>query len=110
NRSWTFGSAGRTRWWREYGPFLTVGALGQGIGLGLLTLLMHTDSPIHLSTTLLDDSSLLRTRVYWAQLLMIAVVTPLTFVLNKVWTFHAMRAEHRAAGTAGQRAGESTRK
>lgn len=100
NRSWTFGSAGRTSWWREYGPFLAVGALGQAIGLGLLTLLMHTDSPIHLSAAFFDDSTLLRTRVYWAQLIMIAVVTPITFTLNKVWTFHAMRAEHRAAGQA----------
>nr|WP_152817730.1 GtrA family protein [Pseudactinotalea sp. HY160] len=100
NRSWAFGTAGRTPWWREYWPFLAVGALGQAIGLALLTLLMHTDSPIHLSTTLLDDSTLLRTRVYWAQFIMIAVVTPVTFTLNKVWTFHAMRAVHRAENEA----------
>ena len=94
NRWWTFHSARHSRWWREYWPFLAVGLLGQAIGLVLLTLLMHRGSPLSLPTGLLDDSSGLRTRLYWAQLIVIVVVTPLSFVLNKLWTFAAVRTHH----------------
>ncbi|MGC4109119.1 MAG: GtrA family protein [Nocardioides sp.] len=94
NRWWTFRSSRHSAWWREYWPFLAVGMLGQAIGLVLLTLLMHRGSPISLPTGTLDDSSGLRTRLYWAQLIVIAVVTPLSFVLNKVWTFAAVRTHH----------------
>ena len=94
NRWWTFRSARHSRWWREYWPFLAVGMLGQAIGLVLLTLLMHRGSPISLPTGLLDDSSGFRTRLYWAQLIVIVVVTPLSFVLNKLWTFAAVRTHH----------------
>jgi putative flippase GtrA len=97
NRWWTFGSARHTRWWKEYWPFLAVGMLGQAIGLVLLTGLMNRGSPFALPTGLLDDSSGLRTRLYWAQLIVIVVVTPLSFVLNKLWTFAAVRTRHLAA-------------
>jgi putative flippase GtrA len=89
NRSWTFRSSKHRVWWKAYWPFLVVGLLGQAIGLVLLTLLMHHGSPLSLSTHLFNDSSGLRTRLYWAQLIVIVVVTPLAFVLNKVWTFAA---------------------
>jgi putative flippase GtrA len=91
NRRYTFRSAGHQRWWREYWPFLAVGLLGQAVGLVLLTLLMHHGSPISLPTDPLDDTTGLRTRLYWAQLIVIVVVTPLSFVLNKLWTFAAVR-------------------
>ena len=94
NRTWTFRTTKHARWWDEYWPFLAVGLLGQVIGLVLLTLLMHLDSPIHLSPTVFDDSTGFRTRLYWAQLIVIAVVTPVSFVLNKLWTFAAVRAHH----------------
>ena len=94
NRWWTFRSNRHAAWWREYWPFLAVGMLGQAIGLVLLTLLMHRRSPLSLPTHLLDDSSGLRTRLYWAQLIVIAVVTPLSYVLNKLWTFAAVRTHH----------------
>jgi putative flippase GtrA len=94
NRSWTFRSSRHSRWFKEYWPFLTVGMLGQAIGLVLLTLLMHHGSPIALPTDPLDDTTGLRTRLYWAQLIVIVVVTPLSFVLNKLWTFAAVRTRH----------------
>ncbi|MGA8246707.1 MAG: GtrA family protein [Nocardioides sp.] len=94
NRSWTFRSTTHRPWWREYWPFLAVGLLGQAIGLVLLTLLMHHGSPISLPTHPLDDTTGLRTRLYWAQLIVIGVVTPLSFVLNKLWTFAAVRTHH----------------
>ena len=61
------------------------------IGLVLLTLLMHPDSAISLPRGVFDDSSGLRNRLYWSQLIVITVVTPLSFVLNKLWTFAAVR-------------------
>jgi putative flippase GtrA len=91
NRTWTFKSAKHAGWWREYLPFLAVGLLGQLVGLGILTLLMHPGSVFALSPTFFDDSTGFRTRLYWAQLIVIAIVTPLSFVLNKVWTFAAVR-------------------
>ena len=91
NRSWTFRSSGHSRWWREYWPFLAVGLAGQALGLVLLTVLLHPGSPLALPTSVLDDSTGLRSRLYWGQLIVIAVVTPLAFVLNKLWTFAAVR-------------------
>jgi putative flippase GtrA len=91
NRTWTFKSNLAAPWWREYWPFLAVGLGVQVIGLDLLTLLMHPDSAISLPRDVFDDSSGLRNRLYWSQLIVIAVVTPLSFVLNKLWTFAAVR-------------------
>src|SRR5690606_18759072 len=91
NRSWTFQSTGHSSWWREFRPFFAVGLMAQMIGLALLTLLMHPESMFALPTGLLDDPSGLRTRLYWGQLVVIAAVTPLSFVLHKVWTFSAVR-------------------
>src|SRR5215210_7157030 len=92
NRSWAFRSARHAAWWKEYWPFLAVGALGQAVGLLVLTALMHPGSPVALSASVFDDSTGLRTRLYWAQLIVIGLVTPLSFVLNKLWTFNAVRA------------------
>ena len=91
NRTWTFRSAGHADWLSEYKPFLAVGLMGQAVGLLLLTAFMHPDSLLSLSSSFFNDSSILRTRLYWAQLLTIIITTPLTFVLNKLWTFSAVR-------------------
>ena len=100
NRRWTFRSAKHSGWLREYLPFLTVGLLAQVVGLAILTLLMHPHSPLTLSPAIFDDSTGFRTRLYWAQLITIAVVTPVSFVLNKIWTFSAVRGKHTVAGSA----------
>jgi putative flippase GtrA len=100
NRAWTFRSAKHSGWLREYLPFLTVGLLAQVVGLGILTLLMHPQSPLALSPEFFDDSTGFRTRLYWAQLITIAVVTPVSFVLNKIWTFSAVRGKNSVAGSA----------
>lgn len=91
NRSWTFRSSRASGWWREYWPFLVVGLGGQAVGLALLTLLMHPHSPVSLPAGVFDDSTGLRTRLYWSQLIVIALVLPISFVFNKLWTFAAVR-------------------
>lgn len=91
NRRFTFRSAEHSGWWREYGPFLTVGLVGQLIGLGILTLLMHPGSIVSLPSNVFDDSTGLRTKLYWANLIMVAFTVPITFVLNKLWTFSSVR-------------------
>lgn len=91
NRTWTFQSSRASSWWKEYWPFLVVGLGGQAIGLTMLTLLMHPQSPVSLPTSVFDDSSGLRNRLYWSQLIVIGLVTPMSFVLNKLWTFAAVR-------------------
>ncbi len=100
NRRWTFRSAEHSGWFREYFPFLAVGVLGQVVGLAILTSLMHPGSIFSLSPTFFDNSSGFRTRFYWAQLITIAVVTPVSFILNKIWTFSAVRGRNSVAGSA----------
>ena len=101
NRWWTFRSAKHAAWWREYPPFLMVGFAAQVVGLGILTLLMHPHSPLELPTEIFDDSTGLRTKVYWAQLISVVLVTPVSFVLNKIWTFRRVRTrDGRSLATA----------
>jgi len=91
NRTWTFGSGKHAGWISEYLPFLLVGLVGMAANLGIATLLMHRDFVFALPTSIFDGSSGLRTPLYWANLAGIAVATPLTFVINKLWTFRAVR-------------------
>lgn len=91
NRTWTFRSAGCASWLREYGPFLAVGLAAQALGLLVLTMLLHPHSPVSLPTWPLDGSTLARSRELWAQAMTIAIVTPVSFVGNKLWTFRAVR-------------------
>lgn len=101
NRWWTFRSTKHAAWWHEYPPFLVVGLAAQAVGLGILTLLMHPHSPLELSTDVFDDTTGLRTKVYWAQLISVVLVTPVSFVLNKVWTFRRVRTrDGRSLATA----------
>lgn len=91
NRTWTFRSSRVSGWWHEYWPFLVVGFGGQAVGLVLLTLLLHPESPVGLPTDIFDDSSGLLSRLYWSQLIVIGLVMPVSFVFNKLWTFAAVR-------------------
>lgn len=91
NRIFTFRSAKHSGWLHEYGPFLAVGLGAQLIGLGILTLLMHPGSILSLPSDVFDNSTGLRTKLYWANLIMIAFTVPLSFVFNKLWTFSSVR-------------------
>lgn len=115
NRLWTFRSGKHAKWWAEFGPFLAVGAIAQVIGLGVQTLLMNPTSPIALDRAIFDESTGLRTPYYWAALISIMVTVPLSFLINKLWTFRAVRgvsattdpevpgADERPAEPAGER-------
>lgn len=92
NRWWTFKSHHFANWSREYFPFLTVGLIAQAAGLLIMTALMHPGSIISLPTSIFDDSTGFRTKKYWAQLIMIVCTIPITFLVNKFWTFKAVRA------------------
>jgi putative flippase GtrA len=89
NRLWAFRTSLHARWVSEYLPFLAVGLVALAINLGILTMLLHPDSLVALPKSVFDDSSGLRNRLYWAQLAAIAVVTPASFLLNRIWTFSA---------------------
>ena len=91
NRIWSFKSTRHAGWLREYLPFFAVGLLAQGLGMVLELALMHPNSPISLSEAVFDDSTGFRTKWYWAHLIMICVTIPVSFLLNKFWTFRAIR-------------------
>ena len=91
NRMWSFRSKHHAGWFKELLPFFTVGLLAQCIGMGLEQALMHPQSPIGLPDSVFDGSSGLRNKGYWAHLIMICVTIPVSFLLNKFWTFRAIR-------------------
>ena len=93
NRRWTFKTHGKAPWLKEFLPFFAVGLAVLVIGLGVLTLLMKPESPLFLLPQVLDGSTGFRTRSYWAQLIQVIVTTPVSFVLNKLWTFRVLRQE-----------------
>lgn len=108
NRYWTFRSANRAPFWREYLPFLTVGLIAQAIGMLLLTGLMHPSSPIGLPDSVFDGSSGLRTKIYWANLIMIICTMPVNFLVNKLWTFRAVRKQYGRQSVAAAEQEESS--
>jgi len=101
NRIWTFRSRFHARWLRELAPFFVVGLIAQSLGMVLEWGLMNPTSPIALPSTVFDDSTGLRTMWYWAHAIMVGVTIPISFVLNKFWTFKAIRGDHPDAPSAG---------
>ena len=91
NRWWTFKSHRSAGWWREYWPFLAVGLVALAFGQVVFTGLMHPGSPVALPTDVFDGSSGFRSRHYWANLIMIVCTIPISFLLNKFWTFKSVR-------------------
>lgn len=94
NKRFTFShkepATSRTR----YTPFLVTGLLGLAVTTLVTTALMNPTSPLHLPGSVFDDSWALRNRLYWANAAGIIVSTPVTFLVNKYWTFtHRPRRE-----------------
>lgn len=106
NRHLTFRGEGRAPFAKEYLPFLVVGSIAQLAGLVILQLLLNRESPLYLSADFfVDGSPFWQRRAYWANLIQIVLVMPINFVVNKLWTFRAVRRRHAAStplDTAGR--------
>ncbi len=89
NRMWTFRSVTKVSWLRGFFPFLLAGVGAFFVSQVVATLLMNPTSPLHLPSDILDDSTGLRTKVYWASAISIIVAMPINFILNKLWTFRS---------------------
>ncbi|MDO5500858.1 MAG: GtrA family protein [Propionibacteriaceae bacterium] len=95
NRTWTFKSGKHAGWFKEFFPFLTTGLVAYAVGQTLITLMLKQGSPLELRHWFgfLDDSTGLRTALYWANLIQIIITMPINFVVNKLWTFRAVRSK-----------------
>ena len=91
NRIWSFKSTLHAGWFRELVPFFIVGLFAQCLGMIVELALMNPTSPIALPSDVFDNSTGLRTKWYWAHAIMIGVTIPISFLLNKFWTFKAIR-------------------
>lgn len=99
NRHWTFkGHHGEPApFMREFVPFLLVGSVAQLVGFVILYLLRTDSSPLYLSHEFFTyDGPFWTKRTYWAQLIQIVCVMPINFLVNKLWTFRAVRQRHAA--------------
>ena len=77
---------------------MLVGSVAQVLGLLILLALRNPQSPFYLASDFfVDDSPFWRRRLYWAQMIQIVLVMPINFVVNKLWTFRAVRNRHAAA-------------
>lgn len=95
NRHWTFRSVNRAPFMKEFLPFLLVGAVAQLVGFCILVALRNPSSPVYLSGSFFVDSvPFWRRRLYWAQIIQIILVMPVNFIVNKLWTFRAVRKRH----------------
>lgn len=92
NRWWTFRSAKFAGWWKEFWPFLAVGSVAALAGLVLKILMTNPTSPLYLPEPYFHEDRGLRSREYWSQLIAILLTLPINFVVNKLWTFRAVRS------------------
>lgn len=104
NRYWTFrheGQGQKAPFLKEYGPFFLTGLIANFGTLLILTLLTNPTSPLYLPKPFFtDDGPLWTKRPYWGQAIAIVCTMPINFVVNKLWTFRAVRRRH-AAKVAG---------
>ncbi|GAA4892826.1 GtrA family protein [Tessaracoccus lubricantis] len=91
NRWWTFKSTKHARWWAEFWPFLAVGSVAAAVGLVLKILMTNPTSPLYLPDPYFHEQRGLQSREYWSQLIAILITMPINFVVNKLWTFRAVR-------------------
>ncbi|KQB86293.1 GtrA-like protein [Corynebacterium lowii] len=91
NRMWTFKGMSTRSWLRDFFPFLFTGLGAFAVSTVVATFLMNPTSPIALPSDILDDSSGLRTKFYWATIISTLVAMPVNFVVNKLWTFGRQR-------------------
>ncbi len=103
NRSWTFrrDSDQMRKWWTEFWPFFAIGSLAALLGALIKIALTNPTSPVYLPGPPFNDHEGLRARAYWAQLFTIVLTMPINYLLNKVWTFRAIRPTQPTSPDAG---------
>lgn len=102
NRAWTFRKGGKSSR-KRFSRYFLIGLAAQVVGLVIMSFLLHPASPIALPRDVFDDSSGLRNAKYWAQLIQVFATMPVSFVLQKLWTFAAHETDEddrRAADAA----------
>lgn len=99
NRRWTFRRARMRSWWAEFWPFFTVGLVAAGVGAIIKIALTNPTSPVYLPDPPFNNHEGLRAREYWSQLFTILLTMPINYLVNRVWTFRAIRDT--AAGDGG---------
>ena len=67
--------------------------LGHPDAFGAMT---NPTSPVYLPEPFFHEETGLRSREYWSQLIAIIITMPINFIVNKLWTFRAVRAGHQA--------------
>ena len=87
NHRWTFAGRAPERWTAGLGKFLAVGVVAAIAGLAVKILLTNPTSPLVLPDPPFDNTSGLRARAYWAQIIAIGATMPINYLLNLVWTF-----------------------
>lgn len=92
NRWWTFKSSKHAAWWQEFWPFLAVGSVAAAVGLVIKIALTNPNSPVFLPEPYFHEESGINSREYWAQLIAIGITMPINFIVNKLWTFRAVRS------------------
>lgn len=92
NRFWTFKTSHRPQWFKGFLAFLCTGIGAFIVSQMVATALMNPTSPISLPSSFFDDSSLLRTNLYWATAISIIVAMPINFLINKMWAFRTPKA------------------
>lgn len=93
NRYWTFGEGAKAPFWAEFWPFLAVGSVAAFVGIFLKVAFTNPTSPMFLPAPWFSDSGVWA-REYWSQLFTIVITMPINFVVNKLWTFRAVRRRH----------------
>ena len=92
NRVWTFKRDRMRGWWHEFIPFFIVGAIAAGAGIVIKIMLTNPTSVLYLPDPPFNDVKGLRARAYWAQLFTIILTMPINYIVNRIWTFRAVKA------------------
>lgn len=91
NRSWTFKRERRRGWWTEFWPFFAVGSVAAIIGMFVKIAFTNPTSVFYLSASWFHETKGIHSREYWSQILAIVVTMPINFIVNKLWTFRAVK-------------------
>lgn len=102
NRHWTFGKGHKAPAWQEFWPFLVVGSVAAAAGVFIKLAFTNPSSPLYLPEPFWHEEAGIHSREYWSQLLTILITMPINFVVNKLWTFRAVRNRYQ------ERSGQAT--